>query len=66
MASSAAARATVTRLPWADLGSPAVRRALESSAGAGGAATAATVVTGPTDLALLAETISRATTRSAA
>lgn len=64
MASSAAARATVTRLPWADLGSPAVRRALESSTGAVG--TAATAATGPTDLALLAETISRATTRSAA
>ena len=68
MASSAAVRATVTKLPWAELGSPAVRRALDSTVGGvggvGGGPSA--VMTGPTDLALLAETISRATTRSAA
>ena len=67
MASSAAARATATRLAWADLGSPVVRRTLESSIGAGAAgSTGTTALTGPTDLALLAETISRATARSAA
>jgi hypothetical protein len=66
MASSAAARAIVNRLSWADLGSPAVRRSLESTAGGTSAGTTATAITGPTDLALLAETISRATARSAA
>ncbi|HEV2638180.1 MAG TPA: FHA domain-containing protein [Actinocrinis sp.] len=64
MASSAAARATVTRLPWAELGSPPVRRSADGSTAPGASGTVSP--TGPTDLALLAETISRATTRSVA
>ncbi|HEV2342758.1 MAG TPA: FHA domain-containing protein [Actinocrinis sp.] len=55
MPSSASSRATVTRLPWAELGSPVPRRQAESvSTGQLG---------GPTDLALFVETARRAATR---
>lgn len=53
MPSSATTRASVTRTPWTELGSPAPRRTMESAA----------TRQGPTDLALFVETVRRAATR---
>jgi len=53
MPSSATARASVTRTPWTELGSPVPRRPAESAASR----------QGPSDLALFVETVRRAATR---
>lgn len=57
MPSSASSRAGVTRLPWAELGSPVPRRLAES------ASTSTGQLGGPTDLALFVETARRAASR---
>jgi len=55
MPSSASSRASVARIPWTELGSPAPRRSPEASSGG--------QLSGPTDLALFVETVRRAVSR---